>query len=475
MRGLDRIRKQRSSSLLSGYLLIIVSALLFIPVVLPLSFAVYNMVNEATKGAPPVDTSLYSNIAALENMWHKEALHLENASTEAINERLHELSRKYTETTMFWVDGQGMTQLILTPDEGDPDKIYSGVPDQWTAAEAIYFMKESTKLDPLAIVAFMGDKVEAGKGFMVMQIPRKLLNKGAYGGVGAWAWYYFVLFALFGGFALVSLLFFRKIRKRLLQLQTAMTITGPDRMPKSIATGKPDEIGRLEEAFNTMVAKLDASRKRELEEEELRKRLVSNLSHDLRTPLTVIRSHIHVMTKENLTPQGQQSLQLMDKRIADLSVLIENLLSYNLLNSGRITLKRERKDVLRLLRESAAAWYPVWEKENFEIDIDLEAEPLFWMVDEVWFRRILDNLFQNIVRHASSGLYVGISTESRNGQRVIMITDHGRGIQSPSDYKGVGLGLSIVDLLMKHMELEWDMESTGVGTSVVIFIPHDEI
>lgn len=141
-----------------------------------------------------------------------------------------------------------------------------------------------------------------------------------------------------------------------------MTITGPDRMPRPIATGKLDEIGRLEEAFNTMVVKLDESRRRELEEEELRKRLVSNLSHDLRTPLTVIRSHIHVMTKESLTPKGQQSLQLMDERIADLSVLIENLLSYNLLSSGRITLKPERKDVLRLLRESAAAWYPVWEK-----------------------------------------------------------------------------------------------------------------
>ncbi|MEK3986100.1 histidine kinase dimerization/phospho-acceptor domain-containing protein [Paenibacillus sp. FSL K6-3166] len=474
MRGLGRIRKQRNSSLLSGYLLIIVSALLFIPVVLPLSFVLYNMVNEVTKGAPPVDTSLYSSVAALEAMWHKEALQLEDASSEGINKRLDELSRKYTEATMFWVDGQGMTRLILTPDKGNPDH-GSGVPEQWTAAEAIYFMKESTKRDPLAIVAFMGDRVDAGKGFMVMQIPNKLLNKGAYGGVGAWALYYFVLFVLFGGFALVSLLFFRKIRKRLLQLQTAMTITGPDRMPKSIMTGKLDEIGRLEEAFNTMVAKLDESRKREIEEEELRKRLVSNLSHDLRTPLTVIRSHIHVMTKESLTPKGQQSLELMDKRIADLSVLIENLLSYNLLNSGRITLKRERKDVLRLLRESAAAWYPVWEKETFEIDIELEAEPLFWMVDEVWFRRILDNLFQNIVRHASSGLYVGISTESRNGKRVILITDHGRGIQSPSDYKGAGLGLSIVDLLMKHMELEWDMESRGDGTSIVIFNPRDEI
>lgn len=137
MRELGRIRKQRNSSLLSGYLLIIVSALLFIPVVLPLSFVIYNMVNEVTKGAPPVDTSLYSSVAALETMWHKEALQLEDASSEGINERLHELSQKYTEATMFWVDGQGMTQLILTPDEGNPDD-GSGVPEQWTAAEAIF-------------------------------------------------------------------------------------------------------------------------------------------------------------------------------------------------------------------------------------------------------------------------------------------------------------------------------------------------
>ena len=473
MRGRARIRKQRTSSLLSGYLLIIVSALLFIPVVLPLSFVAYNLVNVATNGAPPVQTSLYSSVGELETMWHEEALRLENASKEAIDERLHELSLKYTKASMFWVDEQGMTQLIFTPEEQEHVKVNndSGVPEHWTATEAISFMKESTKRDPLAIVAFLGDRVEVGKGFMVMQIPSTVLDKGSSGGPGAWAWYNFVLVALFLGFALVSWLFFRQIRKRLLRLQTAMTITGPDSMPKSIATGKLDEIGQLEEAFNTMVTKLEDSRRRELEEEDLRKRLVSNLSHDLRTPLTVIRSHIHVLTKEHLTSQAQQSLQLMDERIADLSVLIENLLSYNLLSSGRVTLNRESKDVLRLLRESAAAWYPVWEKEGFDVDINLDAEPLLWLVDEVWFRRILDNLYQNIVRHASSGRYVGISTEMRIEQRVIIIADRGKGIHSSSDSKGAGLGLSIVDLLIKHMELEWNVESTGEGTSVIIFDP----
>ncbi len=56
-------------------------------------------------------------------------------------------------------------------------------------------------------------------------------------------------------------------------------------------------------------------------------------------------------------------------------------------------------------------------------------------------------------------------------QRVIIIADRGKGIQSSSDSKGAGLGLSIVDLLIKHMELEWNVESTGKGTSVIIFDP----
>ncbi|WP_167347638.1 HAMP domain-containing sensor histidine kinase, partial [Paenibacillus ihuae] len=279
------------------------------------------------------------------------------------------------------------------------------LPQQWGAPEAIAFMKESTKQDPLAIVAFVGDEMDAGQGFMVMQIPAVVTGDYQVRSIGSW--YVLVLLIIFALFIAVSWLFFIGIRKRLLRLQTAMSFTGGSGIPQPIAPGRADEIGRLEEAFNSMVAELSASRQRELEEEGLRKRLVSDLSHDLRTPLTVIRSHLHVLGKEVLSQRGQESLELMDIRIDSLSGLIENLLSYNLLSSGRMTLKLEQKDVLRVLRESAAAWYPLWEKEGFEAAIDLEAEPLYWVIDESWFRRILDNLFQNIMRHAHDGQYVG--------------------------------------------------------------------
>lgn len=473
MKRKGRLFKLRSS-LLSRYLLIIIAALLFIPVVIPLTFIVYGLFNGLTVEDPPKEYAKYSDVSVLESMWHKEAAGLLGQPPQAVDARLQELSDAYPLATLFWVDSQGNTMLRLVPEGRDSSgSAGSGeIPAVWSAAEAIDFMKKSTVLDPLAIVAFIGDRAEADGGFMVMQIPAAVLNNRGYNN-SLGSWYTVLLLMVLGLFVAISWMFFIGIRRRLLRLQKAMSFTGGEGIPEPIVSGKADEIGRLEDAFNTMVTELAASRLREAEEEGLRKRLVSDLSHDLRTPLTVIRSHLHVLGKEGLSPRGQESLALMDERIAALSVLIENLLSYNLLSSGRVKLNLERRDVLRLLRESAASWYPVWEKEGFQIDIDLEGEPLYWMVDDSWFRRILDNLFQNILRHARSGLYAGVSAEERDGVRVIVISDRGRGMGSSTESKGAGLGLSIVDLLIERMGLQWKTDSTEQGTSIVIFQPPD--
>ncbi|WNS41839.1 HAMP domain-containing sensor histidine kinase [Paenibacillus sp. MMS20-IR301] len=461
--GQYRIFPRRS--LLSRYLLIIIVALLFIPVFIPLLFLGYNIFASLNQGEPAAEHTPYSNISELEVKWHQEAQQLLGQEPEAIDERLGQLSTEYPLAGMFWVDGKGTTRVQLS--SRLPELKEQAIPLQWSPADAIAFMKKSAARDPLAIVAFIGDKAEAGEGFMVMQIPESVQGEPYLQTRGFW--YMVLLLLLFAGFVVVSLLYFISIRRRLLRLQTAMRFTDTDRLPQLIALGRQDEIGQLEEAFNTMVLELGTSRTREAEEEGLRKRLVADLSHDLRTPLTVIRSHLHVLGREELSPRGQESLVLMDQRIDSLGVLIENLLSYNLLTSGRITLNLERRDVLRLLRESAAAWYPLWEKEGFEIEMELEAAPLYWMVDDSWFRRVLDNLFQNILRHARIGKYVAARTEIRGGKRVIVIADRGAGLNGGTDSKGAGLGLSIVDLLLKRMELEWSMQSTGKGTEIVIW------
>jgi signal transduction histidine kinase len=130
----------------------------------------------------------------------------------------------------------------------------------------------------------------------------------------------------------------------------------------------------------------------------------------------------------------------------------------------------ESADVLRIVKESAAAWYPVWEKAGIEPDIQVRDEPLHWNVDVLWFRRLLDNLFQNVARHARSGQYIGIHTEEREGfEGVLVISDHGPGIESDSGNKGTGIGLAIVDHLTREMGLESHVESSEEGTRIRIW------
>ncbi|MGG6313345.1 ATP-binding protein [Paenibacillus macerans] len=458
LRKVRRLRK----SLLTRYVLILAMALVFIPVLIPVSFLASWGVNLLLNPHQAWQTSRpYGSGLDIETAWHKAAAGLRDATPEVIDAKLKELKRRYPDAALYWVDSAGQTRLQLPEQET--------VPPQWTLEGTIAFMKKRVDADPFTVVAFIGGDERAKQGFMVLELPRKLMvivdenrsNDSRFYGV--------FLAIMLGAFVLLSYWFFSDIRKRLLRLEAGMTRTGPDGLPTPIQEGRPDEIGRLEQAFNHMVYEMGGSRRREREEEELRKSLISHLSHDLRTPLTVLGSHLYSLRQELLTEQGKQSLTLMETKIVDLSGLMDHLLSYNLLSSGRYAMSPERLDVLRVVRESAAAWYPVWEKAGINPDIELPEQPLYLNIDAQGFRRVLDNLFQNLVRHAGAGGYVGITVQHRAGAAALVISDRGPGMQAVSAAAGSGLGLQIVDLLLREMGLVRAVESTDAGTKVYIY------
>ncbi|MNO18641.1 Sensor protein KdpD [compost metagenome] len=456
------VRKFRKS-LLTRYVLILVIAFVFIPVLIPVSFFASWSINllmnpghlwQQTKR--PYGTGM-----DIETTWHQAAAGLKGASVETIDGKLKELKKRYPDAALYWVDTAGQTRLQL-PEQGT-------VPKQWSLEDTIAFMKQRVDADPFTVVAFIGGNERAKQGFMVLELPRKFMVIQDVDRQSDSRFYGVFLAILLGAFVLLSYLFFSDIRKRLLRLEAGMTRPGPDGLPSRIHEGRPDEIGRLEQAFNHMVFELKDSRQRESEEEELRKSLISHLSHDLRTPLTVLGSHLYSLRQESLSDQGRQSLTLMETKISDLSGLMDHLLSYNLLSSGRYAMSLERLDVMRLVRESAAAWYPVWEKAGITADVELPEQPLYWNIDAQGFRRVLDNLFQNLVRHAGSGRYAGITVEPRGDAIALVIGDRGPGMESASAAVGAGLGLQIVDLLLREMGLTRDTVSTDEGTKIYIY------
>jgi signal transduction histidine kinase len=474
-------------SLMSRYIILILCAVLFVPVVLPIVSVIYVVVvNQSNNG----NTAPYGDSTHISNLWSQAAKNLDGATPAAIDKRMEQLHHKYPLSSMYRVDQNGKTVFIL-PGEGvvvsesssnnttittlkwtldDLKTEKTQIPAQWNVSQTLQFMKDASYRDPLTVIAFVGgNSKDKGQGFMVIEVPRTLLQKPQNNWPMELLYLGALMMIIFLFFIVMSILFFARIRKRLIRLQTAMMTPGKEGIPLPVDIRRFDEIGQLEESFNQMVHQLTDSRHREQEEEQLRKRLIAGLSHDLRTPLTVIRGHMHALHKEALSDKGVSSLGRMEAKMEDLGGLIDNMLSYNLLTSGKYTLKLEERDILRIVREAAAAWYPVWEKEQFDIDIDLPDEPLIWQVDEQGMRRILDNLFQNVIRYAPEGRYIGISTEQIQGRTALVIRDQGPGMQHESETKGTGLGLSIVDLLVREMGLRKKVDSSEAGVQVYIY------
>lgn len=448
--------KKFLQSLLAKYMLIIIVALLLIQatfLIVATIFLEFSNVSEDVE-----DPNL------IEEQWHNEVENLQNSTEEEIQQLFSKWKQSYPEAGMFWVNGTGQLVKTLDPIEE--------LPATWTANFTAKFIKDRYDGDPFTVIAFIGK--EETNGFLVFEMRRDFFlppMSKIYEQFGYLLMMIMIIIIVF--FIVISYLFFHSIRKRLLHLQQAMIVRDVDNLPLEIASRKQDEIGQLEQAFNQMVRELRESKKREQEEEQLRRELIANLSHDLRTPLTKINAQTYSLAKEKLSPTASKALTVLRHSIKDIDQLIENLMSYTLLMASKYKLDRKEIDVVRYVRKCLAAWYPVFEKEGFEIEVDVKSfSNNQWNVDPIWLGRIFDNLLQNVLRHAKSGRYVAVKTECTDEYDAFVIIDKGEGMNGESSEKGAGIGLSIVDMMVKGMDLNWDIESNEYGTKIKIMRKH---
>jgi Signal transduction histidine kinase len=434
-------------SLLGKHLLLVATAL----VLWPLIPALYYLPSYLAKKDTRYDAQ------TLEQMWQTEAAHLSKEPASTINQRLSSLKAHYKEANLYWVDAAGTSHFILNRPPN--------VPEQWTYRDSVTLIEQSKRPDLFTATAFIGN--DPAQGFMVFHIPtsfttlavQPLYKENLLSGL---------LILALGSLMVLSLLFFFRIRSRLVRLQVAMSDPGAGGIPAAVVIRNRDEIGRLEDAFNGMIDKLKSSREREQEEERLRKQLIANISHDLRTPLTVIRQYVYSLQKAPSDPRSAIWLQTIEKKLHDIGNSIDNLLSYTLLSAHKYPMKKKDIDVLEELRSALAEWYPVFEQQSFEVDIALPEKPWIWNVDPSCFRSIIDNLFQNVIRHTKSGQYVGIGTAYMHETPFLVIKDRGPGMEHRSQEPGAGIGLSIISLLIREMELEWEISSSPEGTAIYL-------
>ena len=223
---------------------------------------------------------------------------------------------------------------------------------------------------------------------------------------------------------------------------------------------------------------------RQQQSEQAYKRLMTSLSHDVKTPLASLVGYLEAVT-ENLVAGEEKEIyiQIATEKAHQLKEFVESLFEWVKLDAGEQVYHFEQLDLNELTRDIMADWIPTLENSHFEYDIDIPENEYFMKIDVRAYIRILNNLIQNILTH-SGGNKLTLRITENESQAQIAVTDNGIGI-SPSNLPhifermyqcddsrladGNGLGLAIVKELVNAHKGEIKVESIlSVGTTFII-------
>ena len=239
----------------------------------------------------------------------------------------------------------------------------------------------------------------------------------------------------------------------------------------------PPEIRTVTQAFNDMAAQLE-------EHEEQRRDFFADVTHEIRTPLTVIQGNLEGML-DGVYGTDDSHLQSMLHEVTHLSHLVEDLRVLSLLESGRLTLHKESTDLPTLMNETAAAFLPQAEISGITITVDASDEFPLVQLDPIRIREVLVNLISNALRYVTSGGSITLECSDVGADGIqICVIDTGNGI-SPEELPhvferfsrspestGTGLGLPISKKLVEAHDGTINITSVlGEGTSVEIQLP----
>jgi len=235
-----------------------------------------------------------------------------------------------------------------------------------------------------------------------------------------------------------------------------------------------DEIGELIASFNYMTEKLENL-------EMMRKSFISNVSHELRSPLTSIRGFIEGILDRTIPDDKRDFyLNLVREEVIKLNNLINQLLELSRLEWGKINLNLSTFKIYSVVAEELIKFEQRIEEKKIEVFLEVD-ENLVVKADRDLISRVIHNLLDNAIKYNKVGGKIYIYSEVENGKAYITIQDTGIGIpeklqkliwerfykvdESRSLEKGVGLGLSIVKEIIKlHKQNIWVESEEGVGT-----------
>lgn len=223
-----------------------------------------------------------------------------------------------------------------------------------------------------------------------------------------------------------------------------------------------NEFAELQDTFNDMAARIEHEIKLRKKSEEDRRRLILDISHDLKNPLSSIQGYGELLLqKSGMTEQERQEyLEIIHNNSKRANRLLSELFELSQMDSPVFLLKTAKTDICEYVRQICAELVPLLEHEGFQYEFDICEKEAFVLLDPDRFGRIIQNLAANALQYNSPGTLVAVKVAEENGQAVIDFSDNGIGISGHvadnifkpfvraddsrnSKTGGSGLGLSI--------------------------------
>ncbi|WP_237979821.1 HAMP domain-containing sensor histidine kinase [Bacillus thuringiensis] len=327
--------------------------------------------------------------------------------------------------------------------------------------------------------------------FCIVKLPQQEATKKLFENIGVYAFQAFGIAFVFFLCVNSLLLFFsiRKLSRPMKKIQIGIKKMTEGDYSNKLQFQTYHEIEEIKNAFNYMAHELQIAQEEKIKSEENKKRLLRDITHDIRTPMTSIAGYSKALVDHSMDEQQQKKyLTYIHDKSLQLDNLIQDLLHFTKLDNPVYKLDRQPEDITEFIKETIVTYYGEIEAKNFALDLQLLEHPSIIQLDRKQMERAIGNIIINALKYNPIGTKLTISLSETEDTITLQIQDDGVGIPSDtinriflefvrgdaarSSDGGSGLGLAISKRIIElhHGEITAQSE-TDTGTRFIITLP----
>ncbi len=262
------------------------------------------------------------------------------------------------------------------------------------------------------------------------------------------------------------------------------------RLTKDLKVKGKSPLARHAENLNGLREGVRNSMNEQAKSEQMKTELITNVSHDLRTPLTSIITYTDLLKNPSITEEERKKyIEILDAKSNRLKTLIEDLFEVSKMASGNVEITKQRIDLAQLLQQAVGEHGEDFAAANLELRINIAEQPIYARVDGQKWWRVIDNLIINARKYSLEGTRVYVNLKSHEGnaeltvknvakyelnEEASQLIERFKRADTSRHTEGSGLGLAIAQSIVDLHDGQLDIAVDGDLFKVTVSIPTDK-